>query len=166
MMRKYLHQSYRVITLKKEAPRGHGVLLICIDLFNTRHPPCNPELSKRERVVLNQTHRLLTRDKLMHLVRFLTDHIVDKLSKLHTWDRFQTTDADDFLDVFNNENVDTLIRMVYRKYPQNRALAPSELCATEESRMAGVVAHLMDLVPLAESDLLRSMPHNRKLLTP
>lgn len=164
-MKNELYHSYKVITLKENVPRGHGVLLMCIDLFNTRYPPCYPELNKRERVVLNQKHRVITRDKLLHLVRFLTAQIVDDLREQHTWDSFQTADAEDLLDVFNSENVDIIMRMVYRKCPQKTRFTSNEFCVTEESRMAGVVAHLMDLVTLAKKYLQERTPvQHQKLL--
>ena len=164
-MDKKTFEGYRVPAIRENAQRSHTVLILCIDLFNTKHPPCNPKINKREQVMLIKKHRGLTRDKLRYLIRFLTDQIVDRLSKQHSWDRFQSKDADDLLDVFISENVDYLLKMVYRKYPQKRAYPSGEIFASEESRMAGVVAHLIDVVQSAETDLLRWMPHNPKLLT-
>ena len=164
-MNKKPFEGYKVPAINVNAQRGHNVLILCIDLYDTRYPPCNPKINKREQVMLIKKHRGLTLDKLRFLIRFLTDQIVDTLRKQHGWDRFQSKDADDLLDVFICENVDYLLKLVYRKYPQNRAYASGNFSVSEVSRMAGVVAHLMDLVPSAESNLLRWMPNNPKLLT-
>lgn len=145
--------------------RGHIVLLLCIDLFETKHPLCLSEISKREKIALNQKHRGLTRERLKTVVRSLTDNIIDVQKKQHKWDRFQSEDAEELLNEYVNENVDDLLKIIYRKYPNSKSNPLNKILSREECRLAAVVAHLLDLVPLAEKYLQKQMPvHHKKLL--
>lgn len=165
MDNKTIWATVGVSEISDDAPRGQTILLLCIDLFATRFPPCHRKHSRCEEIALRQKHRGLTREKLKTVVRSLTDSTIDTLKKESkpNWDRFQVGDAEELLDIFLMDNVDFLVKIIYRKFPNKKYEAPSVLFTFEDGRLAGVMAHLFDLAPQAEAYLRKRMPTNYRI---